>query len=359
MRSNVIRLACMLAICSLASFSLAQNGAATKAPARPAARGAKDAQPAAGQPAPRTAARGNQPAGNAAPAVPGAAAARPGPRPPFELTESQQQLLDQILLRWETQSDKVKTFKCGFRRWEYNPTFGPEKFEYLMSESRGDIKYAAPDRGEFHVTEFKEYENAKKDYVVRTEGLEHWVCNGKAIFEFNRAKQRLIERPLPPDLQGKAISEGPLPFIFGAKADQLKRRYWMRDVTPKEQIGKEIWLEAVPKFQQDAANFQRATVILAEPDFMPAALQIIPPGAANKNPKAQPANTAYQFVEGKVNNWAGTWDFTAPRLTPAMIVQGWKHVIEKPEGEEPPATPSAPVETPKQAKRGAAAPPRK
>jgi TIGR03009 family protein len=180
-----------------------------------------------------------------------------------------------------------------------------------------------------------------------------------AIFEFNRAKQRLIERPLPENLQGKAISEGPLPFIFGAKADQLKRRYWMRDVTPKEQIGKEIWLEAVPKFQQDAANFQRARVILAEPDFMPAGLQIVPPGAANNNPKLEPANTAYQFIGGKVNNWTGTWDFTAPRLTPALIVQGWKHVVEKPEGEEPSAVPSAPVEAPKQAKRSAAAPSRK
>ena len=78
-----------------------------------------------------------------------------------------------------------------------------------------------------------------------------------------------------PEMKGKAISDGPLPFVFGAKADQLKRRYWMRDVTPKEEVGKHIWLEAFPKFQQDAANFQSATIILNESDCLPFALRLV------------------------------------------------------------------------------------
>ena len=80
-------------------------------------------------------------------------------------------------------------------------------------------------------------------------------------------KKQLIERKLPPEMQGKAIADGPLPFVFGAKADQLKRRYWMRDITPEEDIGKRIWLEAVPKLQQDAANFQKATIDSHRPRF--------------------------------------------------------------------------------------------
>ena len=150
------------------------------------------------------------------------------PRAPFELTATQQQLLDQILNKWEKQSEKVKTFKCSFQRWEYDPTWGPEKYEGCISDAFGDIKYAAPDRGEYMITKMLEYDRSKESYVARSEGLDQWVCTGKAIFEFNSTKKQLIERPLPPEMHGKAISEGPLPFIFGANAEQLKRRYWMR-----------------------------------------------------------------------------------------------------------------------------------
>ena len=99
-------------------------------------------------------------------------------------------------------------------------------------------------------------------------------------------------------------------------------------MTPKEEIGKTVWLEAYPKFQHDAANFRRAVVILNDADFIPSALQIFPPGIAAKNPKLQPANTAYRFDNSKINSWTGTLDFTAPRLSATQKLSGWKHVVE-------------------------------
>jgi TIGR03009 family protein len=268
----------------------------------------------------------------------------------FALSESQQRLLDQVLLKWEKQSDKVKTFKCSFSRWEYDPTWGPKAHDFQTSKGEGEIKYAAPDRGEFQITELFEYDSKKVDYVRKTEGLDYWVCNGKAIFEFNSQKKQLIERRLPPELQGKAITDGPLPFIFGAKADQLKRRYWMRDATPKEEVGKTIWLDAVPKFQQDAANYQRATVVLTEADCMPFALRIFLPGGSS--------DTAYKFKNIKVNDILGKLDFTAPRLSATQVLMNWKHIVEKDPAEEQKAAPPAPEE-PKQAKRPAPAAQRK
>ena len=46
------------------------------------------------------------------------------PQAPFVLTKSQQELLDQILLKWEKQSDKVRTFTCNFTRWEVRSDLG-------------------------------------------------------------------------------------------------------------------------------------------------------------------------------------------------------------------------------------------
>ena len=288
----------------------------------------------AGAPVPRTAAQ--QPAGRGA--QPGAAARRA----PFTLTAVEQRLLDQILLKWERQSDRVKTFKCSFNCWEVNETFGPKQFDYVLTEGKGYIKFKAPDHGIYRVTELSEWDDQRKAHVARTSGLDHWVCNGKSIFEFNHQKRQLIERPLAPEMQGKAISEGPLPFIFGAKADQLKRRYWMRDITPANEINKKIRLEAWPKFQSDKANFHHAIVILNQRDFTPEALRIILPDGKN--------TPDYAFTGTQVNDPLSILkgDFLPP-ITPF----GWKKVVETAQRSERVAPPG---EQPAQARRVTPAP---
>ena len=220
-------------------------------------------------------------------------------------------------MQWEKQSERVRTFKCKFGRWEVNPAFGPKGNNYWLSIGEGVIKFKSPDHGIYIVEKQQQWDPQKGTYVPRTEGLDHWVCNGEAIFEFNAEKRQLIERKLAPNLRGKAITDGPLPFIFGAKADQLKRRYWMRDITPPDQVKRQVWLEAWPKFQQDAANFQHAVVILNRRTFMPEALRIILPDGQNKQD--------YAFSGTQVNDPLSIFkgDFIPP-LTPL----GWQKVVE-------------------------------
>jgi TIGR03009 family protein len=341
MRLNIrpsLVLLSLVASFSLADPALAQNGASTRQPARTPPRAPErtaarsDAQPAPdnrtdGSAAPRAGAAApadakRLPAATPRNSQPAEIAKNVTPRAPFELSPAQQKLLDQILAKWELQSDKVKRFECNFRRWEYDKAFGNPNDNSKKSEGTGEIRYKSPDCGAFIVNSLSEFDPTRKVESPKSEGLDHWVCDGKAIFEYNTAKKQLIERTLAPQLQGKAIADGPLPFIFGAKAEQLKRRYWMRDVTPKDEIGKNIWLEAIPKFQQDAANFQSATVILNESDFMPSALRLFLPGGAS--------NTDYQFLDSKVNDpLAPIYDFMRPKLSLAMRTNGWKHVVEK------------------------------
>lgn len=308
------------------------------------------ANPRAQYPAPADATnRAAPPAANGAVAVL-AAAAPPG----FDLNPAQQNLLDQVLLRWEKQSEKVSTFTCKFKRWEIDPTFGPEQNNYTLSEADGTIQYRAPDRGEYEVTKVIRWDGEKLAYLPYSEGEEHWMCDGEAIYEWDRRNKKLKVRPLPPGMQGKAITDGPLPFIFGAKAQQLKRRYWMRDVTPAHDAGKMIWLEARPKFQQDAANFQRATVILNEKTFLPEALQIYPPGIAPAAGKAQ-ANTAFRFHNPSVNN---PLDIVKGAFSTPITPPFWTRVVvEAPDGE--PEKPALPEGAAPQARRPAAPPSRK
>ena len=132
--------------------------------------------------------------------------------------------MNQLLADWEAESNKVKLFKCKFTRWDYDLTFGPKKNEFLMSERHGIIKFRAPDKGTFKEEEMKIYDGNADKYVDSQEDLDYWVCDGNAVYQF-KPKQKILEvTQLPPAMRGKAITEGPLPFIFGAKANTLKQR---------------------------------------------------------------------------------------------------------------------------------------
>ena len=130
---------------------------------------------------------------------------------------------------------------------------------------------------------------------------------------------------------GKAITDGPLPFLFGAKVATLKQRYWIRELPPPNGVKTEYWLEAYPKSRRDASNFKRVKVILDQKLFLPIALNLYPP---SYDEKRNPSHTVYQFDDRKVNNPVHQVQgfmngFVKPRLP-----SGWtKHV----ESYNPPA----------------------
>ena len=230
------------------------------------------AQPPASQQVPQ------QPRQAAAPA------ARIAAVPQRPLTPEESAALDRLLAAWETRNASVTTWSCTFYKWEYNAWSPADAAgeQLAFSEATGELKYAAPDKGLFRVKESKQWNPERRRYETRSEAGEHWVCNGTSIYEFRHSERQLRETRLPPEMRGKAISDGPLPFVFGAKADTLKARYSMRIVTPPGTTN-QIWLEAVPKWQGDAANFSKVELILGARDLMPFAIQIYKPGGQDRD----------------------------------------------------------------------------
>jgi TIGR03009 family protein len=232
---------------------------------------------------------------------------------PFRLTPQEQATLDLVLRAWQERSGRIKTLKCAFtfRKYEVpgqDPTW----------QSEGRLSYIAPDKGEYEIPD-----------------EEHWICDGKSIFEFNFPNKQLIERPLPPEMQGKAITNGPLPFVFGTTADALHRRYSMRVIPDQElpeQHEGQVWLEARPRFRQDAANFRSVTVILDDRKLLPVAVeQVLPNGN----------RTSYVFRNVSVNY---PLDVLGGLFKEPRAPRGWQRVIERPPLDEsqladPPAQP--------------------
>ncbi|HUT14459.1 MAG TPA: TIGR03009 domain-containing protein [Thermoguttaceae bacterium] len=268
-------------------------------------------------------------AGQVGPVIPQYAPApqyQPTPPPvraPFQLTPQEEDYLNRVLLFWEQRGQQVKTFACNFCRWDYDGVFGNANAPRYVD--KGLVKYAAPDKGLYRVTQ----SNQNQEWVaIESQREEHWVCDGKSVYEFNHKTKQLIQHVLPPELQGTAIQDGPLPFLFGAQASKLKERYFMRVITPPN-IQNQIWLEAYPRFQRDAANFQRAELILSvtETDLNPFALQLFSPNGKDR--------TVFQFGDIVVNNPWPNLDFVV--ITPPF----WTKVVIQPEtprvGQQPAA----------------------
>jgi len=242
------------------------------------------------------------------------------PAAPFQLTAQEQANLEALLQAWEQAGARIKNFQCTFTRFEYGDAFGgnqpanqpadPNKPNRVRT---GEIRYASPDQGLFAVEATKPA--SPNDQPIEAE---RWVCDGKSIYQYKYAEKKVIETPVPPELQGKAIADTPLPFLFGSSAAKLKQRYFLRLITPANLQNEEVWLEAWPKFQADRANMMAARLILKGRNLDPFALAIYQPDNSRHN---------YVFENVKINQTS--W-IPGRNLIDASVPWGWSKEIEKP-----------------------------
>ena len=239
--------------------------------------------------------------------------AQPQPaKPPFTLTPEEEAQVDRVLKQWEERNREIQTFDCRFKRWIYDVVFGPPN--QAKSVEIGVLKYKAPNCGLFRIDST---ETDGKASPIDNSRAEHWIADGKSIFEYSPAKKQVIERKLPKELQGKAIADSPLPFLFGAEAAKLKQRYFIRLITPAN-VQDQIWLESYPRYQQDAANFHHAQFIITTQKMEPYGLKIIQPNEKDY--------TTYQFFEIVINDKLRF--FRGDPFRPFTPL-GWQKVIDE------------------------------
>ncbi|RIK73847.1 MAG: hypothetical protein DCC68_24220 [Planctomycetota bacterium] len=253
------------------------------------------------------------------------------PAAPFQLNAQQQRFVDELLAAWEKHSAGIKTFECEFTRWEYSPNFGPVNANGQLGAtaiSSGLMKYIKPDKGLFQVTETRVFnqQTGKYDKVGADVG-EHWVCDGKVVWEVDHKAKQVKEHPIPPEMQGEQIANGPLPFmLFGGEAAKLKARYFMREQTDPQFAKEEIWLESYPRWSGDAANYRSAHLIMKRADFLPYALRLYATNGADY--------TVFEFRKIKLNN-VFMRDIAQPK-----IPSGYQLVrAEQQTAQQPPAGP--------------------
>ncbi len=277
------------------------------------------------------------PAGKVDQTISEAVGPRMAPQRPFPPHDAKmQQYINQLLMYWENSSSQIRLYQCDFRRWEYDTqlcNWRDPTNNHLAAKtvSEGQIRYAAPDKGMYKVTRKWHFAGPPKEeggtpqYSQRGDEKEEWICDGSSIYEYDYVNKRLYDLELPPESQGQGLKNSPLPFVFGAKAQELLDRYWVRDVTPAN-VEDQYWLEAWPKRINDAQAYKKVEIILSRKPFLPKSIHIYAP---NYDEKKNPTKMAFVFENLKINepldsvaNFFGV--FVRPN-TPF----GWKRIEKK------------------------------
>jgi TIGR03009 family protein len=280
-----------------------------------------------------------------APLAPGNPGVPAQPQPlaqaPFALNPQEEANLDRVLSDWQMMSGKVKTFEAEFTRWDYDAVFG--NANEAARVAKGIIKYAAPDKGYYSHQQVDKTDHNKID-EANAKYNETWVCTGDAVFQFRYDLKQVREHKLPETMKGKAIADGPMPFVFGVEAKKMRERYWLRLTTTEEAAKKnQVWIEAFPKTAKDAANYYKVDVIL-QFEVQNGQLTKLEPFAIKLVQTNAKDYTVYllgtQYVNTFLNNLG---DFLGIFVRPATPL-GWTHqVVQESElvGSEAPAGPAS------------------
>jgi TIGR03009 family protein len=215
--------------------------------------------------------------------------------------------VEQILKDWEAVTSAFKKLSGNFVRMKYDPVFQVE------FKAEGEFFYEAPDKGNYEIKGVdvkaliaKGIVSKKKDkdgnpYEIKSDAAERWVCTGTEVIKIDEKEKTYEKAPIPPEGQGQNIIDGPLPFLFGMKAERAKTRY--KKITLMNRTADEIQIEVLPRLPEDASNWQKAVIIIDAKLFVPKAVKLVGPSGAE---------TVHVFSNVKVNPtkpWLGANPF--------------------------------------------------
>ena len=243
--------------------------------------------------------------------------------------------LEKILADWEIASAKIKKLQGEHYRYVYDYVFMVEK------RSQGLFYYEAPDKGRIDLVGRKVRSgtvavkldpNTGKQVKLKVEAdrPEKWICDGQQISMVNVIDKTVERFPIPPENKGASIIDGPLPFLFGMPAEKAKRRYFLKLLKSPSQS--QIWLEARPRWRQDAVNYRQAKVILDKKTFLPVAVQLIDPPGTKETVftflNLEPNKRRRIFGGNPFNPWLRGYRIVQKINMPSLVGFHWKKAEE-------------------------------
>lgn len=189
-----------------------------------------------------------------------------------------------LLQDWEAKTAGIDTLQGVFRRYEYDSVFMTEK------RAVGRYWFGSPDKARMDFQpdpeilkaqqnqpgEKMQHEFGGKTYVVQAAEQKSWICNGKEILEITHESKQYSKMEIPARYQGQRITDGPMPFLFGMKADSVSQRYKLA-FGEKHNPASQVHIVAYPIVPGLQREFQRAEILLDPNTFLPQAVKLWDP----------------------------------------------------------------------------------
>lgn len=208
--------------------------------------------------------------------------------------------LDAMLLRWEKEMTAVQALAAQCIRTETDKVLQLSgKPEIKVFE--GTAQYMKPNLAMLSMQ--------KKD---NPQVFEKYLCTGTFLYEYRPNAKLIVVHEMPPPKPGQVADDNFLSFMFGMKAVEAKRRYEMKLVGKDQNY---VYLEIVPRFQEDKAEFQLARLVLSTQTFLPRQLWF-------KQPNDNEVKWDIPRIDGAAR--IDRRDFAQPTVPP-----GWNMVKEQ------------------------------
>ncbi|MEZ6048434.1 MAG: hypothetical protein R3C11_23250 [Planctomycetaceae bacterium] len=201
--------------------------------------------------------------------------------------------LEAILVKWSAASKKIHRLEGNHRRTHLDHTFR------VCDETHGSFIFEAPDRGRMDLELIKiDPENNEKKinrdgeevvYVRQSGEHKKWISDGKQITEIREDDKTYIQIPVPEELQGANVMNGPLPFLFGLPPEEAHRRF---NLKLEKESADEIIINAEPITPVDLQNYKFALVKLDAKSFLPVGVKLF---------ESENSDTTYLFGNFKIN----------------------------------------------------------
>jgi TIGR03009 family protein len=180
--------------------------------------------------------------------------------PPAAPDAAQQQALDNYLLRWEQEMQKVEKLAAQVARIDKDQTFGS------ATKLSGYAAYMKAGTGATALNLAMLELRAESKDGKAAEIAEKYVCTGTYIYQFRPAQKEIKVYELPKPKPGQVAEDNFLAFMFGMKAAEARRRY---DLKLHKVDDNYVFIDVLPRFDADKADFKRARLVLNKDTFLP------------------------------------------------------------------------------------------
>ena len=161
------------------------------------------------------------------------------------------ELLPEVLEKWSASSKRIERLQAEQKHYKFDHTFK------IVTQSQGKIYFEAPGKGRIDMEPIKGAEGVKfkvprngenLEYEIRAEPEQKWISDGTKITQIDESDKTYRRMPIPEELHGAKVMNGPLPFLFGLPPDEAHRRFELKLLNVTDDM---IIISAIPRTAQD------------------------------------------------------------------------------------------------------------